>query len=103
MGETVTSTPGDAHRFRDAGDDDLCISDHRQPVGNIECFPSEMFASQARYGTRPDPFDAASRARHSRSELVIVDIPAAVQRFVFPQPVSIGRLLGRCARFADAL
>lgn len=74
-----------------------------QPVDNIEYFLPEVFASQARYGTRPDPFDAVYFARHSGSEFVIVDIPAAVQRFVFPVLVSIGRLVGRYARFADTL
>ena len=103
MGQTVTSTPADAHRFWNAGEDDLRCSDYMQPVDNIEYFLSEVFASQARYGTWPDHFHAVQLARHSRSGFVIGDVPAAVQRFVFPVLVSIGRLLGRYARFADAL
>ena len=58
VGQSVTSTPDDAHRFWNAGEDDLRCSDYMQPVDNIEYFLSEVFASQARYGTRPDHFDA---------------------------------------------
>jgi hypothetical protein len=32
----------------------------------------------------------------------MLTIPAAVQRFVFPVLVAVGRLLGRYARYADA-
>jgi hypothetical protein len=31
-----------------------------------------------------------------------VEVPAAVQRFVFPVQVAVGRLLGRYEKYADA-
>jgi hypothetical protein len=37
-----------------------------------------------------------------RSEFGMADIPAPVQRFVFPVVVAVGRLLGRDRRFAGA-
>jgi hypothetical protein len=37
-----------------------------------------------------------------RSEFGMADIPASVQRFVFPVVVAIGRLLGLGRRFAGA-
>ena len=53
-------------------------------------------------GTRPDPFDAAFLALRYRSEFALVDIPLAVQRFVFPPQVALGKLLGRYRKYANA-
>jgi hypothetical protein len=40
--------------------------------------------------------------RRYRSEFAIMEIPAVVQRVVFPLQVAFGRLLGRYRRYADA-
>jgi hypothetical protein len=53
-------------------------------------------------GTRPSAFDAAFLTRRYRSEFAMVEIPAVVQRVVFPLQVMAGRLLGRYRKFADA-
>jgi quercetin dioxygenase-like cupin family protein len=102
-GETVVFPPGDAHKFWNAGDDDLVCTGYVTPVHNLEYFLTEMFASTARHGKgRPDPFEAAFLVTRYRSELAMVEIPAAVRRVVFPVLVAAGRLLGRYARYADA-
>jgi hypothetical protein len=63
---------------------------------------SLIFESQKRNGgTRPNLFDAAFLARRYRSEFGIAEIPAPVQRLVFPVVVLIGRLLGRYGKYAD--
>ena len=74
----------------------------RRPIHNLEYFLTELFASTARNGGRPDPFDAAFLVTRYRSEFAMLEIPAAVQRIVFPVLVAVGRLLGRYARYADA-
>jgi hypothetical protein len=51
---------------------------------------------------RPGPFDAAFLARRFRSEFGMAEIPALVQRLAFPVLVTVGRLLGKYARYADA-
>jgi len=53
-------------------------------------------------GGRPGPFDAAFLGRRYRSEFGMTEIPAPVQRFVFPALVAVGRLLGKYGKYADA-
>jgi hypothetical protein len=64
---------------------------------------TEIYASTRRNGGKqPDPFDAAFLATRYRSEFSMVEIPALVQRIVFPIQLAIGRLLGKYRRYADA-
>ena len=101
-GETVTFKPGDVHRFWNAGESDLRCTGRIEPADNIEYFLTEIFASTKRSGgKRPDPFDAAFLTRRYRSEFAMVDIPAPVQRFVFPVLVAVGKLLGKYRKYAD--
>jgi mannose-6-phosphate isomerase-like protein (cupin superfamily) len=102
-GETVVFRAGDVHRFWNAGDEPLRCTCSIEPADNIEYFLEQIYESQRRAGgARPDPFDAAFLARRYRSEFALTEIPAAVQRFVFPVMVAVGHLLGRYARYADA-
>ena len=102
-GETVVFKPGEAHRFWNAGKDDLRCTGYIEPADNVEYFLTEIFASTKRsVRGRPNPFEAAFLTRRYRSEYAMVAIPAAVQRFVFPVLVAVGRLLGRYTRYADA-
>ena len=70
---------------------------------NLEYFLTAIYASQRENGGgRPDPFEAAFLMRRYRSEFQMSEIPAAVQRFVFPAQVALGRLLGKYKKYADA-
>ena len=102
-GETVVFEPGAAHRWWNAGDADLRCTGWVEPADNFEYYLGNVFASMQRTGAgRPDPFDAAFLTRRYRSEFALVDVPAPVQRFVFPLLVAMGHLLGRYRRYADA-
>jgi uncharacterized cupin superfamily protein len=102
-GETVAFKSGEAHRFWNAGQGDLRCIGHIEPADSVEYILTEIYESTKRSGgARPDPFDAAFLTRRYRSEFAMVEIPAVVQRFVFPLLVAVGRLLGRYARYADA-
>jgi quercetin dioxygenase-like cupin family protein len=102
-GETVVFRAGEAHKFWNAWDEDLRGIGYVQPPDNVEYFLAALFESQRRSGgSRPDPFEAAFLMRRYRSEFQMVEIPAAVQRFVFPVIVAVGRLLGRYRKYADA-
>ena len=102
-GETVTFRPGESHKFWNAGQDELRCTGYVEPPDNIEYFLTELYASTKRNGgKRPDPFDAAFLMRRYRSEFAMLEIPAAVQRLVFPVQVAVGRLLGRYRKYADA-
>lgn len=102
-GETVAFRPGEAHRFWNAGQEELRCTGHIEPADNVEYFLTELYASTKRSGgTRPDPFDAAFLVRRYRSEFAMLAIPVAVQRFVFPLQVVVGKLLGKYRKYADA-
>ncbi len=102
-GESVTFKAGEPHRFWNAGQDDLRCTAYIEPADNAEYFLTQLFEStRANGGTRPDPFVAAFLIRRYRSEFAMLEIPAFVQRFVFPLQVTVGRLLGKYRRFADA-
>jgi hypothetical protein len=102
-GETVVFEPGEPHRFWNAGEEDLLGTGYIQPADNIEYFLGAVFESQKRSGgSGPNLLDAAFLARRYRGEFGLVEIPAPVQRFVFPVLVAIGKLLGRYNQYADA-
>lgn len=101
-GETVAFRAGEAHRFWNAGQDELRCTGHIEPADNVEYVLTELYASTQRNGGRPDPFDAAFLMWRYRSEFTLVAVPAAVRRFVFPAQVAVGRLLGKYRKYADA-
>ena len=102
-GETVVFGPGEAHRFWNAGEEDLRCMAYIQPADNAEYFLTALFESQRESGgSRPDPFEVAFLMKRYRSEFYMAEIPAVVQRFVFPVLVIVGRVLGKYKKYADA-
>lgn len=102
-GETVTFHAGEVHRFWNAGDGPLRCTGFIEPAGNIEYFLTSVYASlRASGGHRPGLFDAAFLLRRYRTEFAMTDIPAPVQRFVFPVVAALGHLLGKYGKYADA-
>lgn len=103
VGETVVFPPGDVHRFRNDGPVDVVCSGHFEPADNIEYFLGGIYASmRSNDGKRPGLFDGAFLSRRYRTEFAITEIPAPVQRFVFPVVETLGRLLGKYRGYADA-
>jgi quercetin dioxygenase-like cupin family protein len=102
-GETVVFAPGEAHKFWNAGEEDLRCTGYIQPADNVEYFLTAIFESQRENGgSRPGPFEAAFLSRRFRSEFGMAEIPALVQRLLFPVLVTVGGLLGKYRRYADA-
>lgn len=102
-GDAVTVEPGTPHRFWNAGDDELVCSGYVRPPDNLEYYLTQVFTSMRENGgKRPRMFDAAYLLTRYRSEFGMTDIPRAVQRFVFPIVLAIGRLRGLHRRFAGA-
>ncbi len=102
-GETVVFKPGEMHRFWNAGEEELRLTGHVQPADNLEYFLSAIYEStRENGGSRPDTFEAAFLARRFESEFGMAQVPAPVQRFVFPVLESVGRLLGKYGKYADA-
>lgn len=102
-GETVVFPAGEAHRFWNAGEVDLHCAGFVTPIDNIEYFLSALYDSQRRSGgKRPNPLEVAFLMNRYRSEFTMVEVPAVVQRVVFPILITIGKLLGRYDRYAGA-
>lgn len=102
-GDSVTFKAGEAHRFWNAGTGDLRCTGYIEPADNVEYFLGAIFESAKQSGKeRPDPFDSAFLLTRYKREFALLDIPAAVQRFVFPLQVALGRLLGRYVKYANA-
>jgi hypothetical protein len=101
-GATAAFKPGEAHRFWNACEGDLRCTGYIEPADNVEYVLTEIYASTRARGTGSDPFDAANLMTRYRTEFAMVEIPAAVQRFVFPLQVAIGKLIGRYRKYADA-
>jgi quercetin dioxygenase-like cupin family protein len=102
-GESVTFAPGEVHRFWNAGEDPLRCTGYIEPADNIEYFLGAVYDAQRASGSmRPGVFDAAFLMRRFRSEFAMTEIPAPVQRFVFPVVELVGRALGRYRKYADA-
>jgi quercetin dioxygenase-like cupin family protein len=102
-GESVVFRAGEPHRFWNAGEGELRCDGWIEPPDNIEYFLGAVYDAQRRSGgKRPDPFEMAFLVSRYRSEFAMVEVPALVQRVVFPVLVAIGRLLGKYRRYADA-
>jgi len=102
-GDTVLMAPGIAHKWWNAGSDELVSTGWMRPPLNGEYFLAAIFASMKRAGRKqPGMLDAAFLMTRYRSEFNIVEIPAIVQKVGFPLLVVIGRLLGAHLRYANA-
>jgi Cupin domain len=102
-GETVVFEPGEAHRFWNAGEEKLLCTGYIQPADNVEYFLTAIYELQRESGgSRSKPFEMAFLMRRYRSEFYMAEIPAVVQRFIFPVQVTVGRLLGKYRKYADA-
>jgi quercetin dioxygenase-like cupin family protein len=102
-GESITFAPGEVHRFRNAGDDELVGTGYVRPPDNLEYFLTQIYAStKAAGGERPRIFDAAYLTTRYRAEFGMAEIPQPVQRLVFPVVVAIGKLFGLGKRFDGA-
>ena len=96
-------SPRDSHRLWNAGDHELVCSGYVRPPDNLEYYLTQMFTSMRENGgKRPGLFDTAYLLTRYRSEFGMAEIPAPVQRVVFPVVVFVGRLFGKHRRFADA-
>jgi hypothetical protein len=102
-GESVTFSPGEFHRFWNAGKDTLICTGYVRPPDNVEYFLTQIYASMRANGKpRPRLFDAAYLLSRYRSEFGMAEPARPVQRVVFPIVLFFGRLLGLHRRFADA-
>jgi quercetin dioxygenase-like cupin family protein len=101
-GETIVFKKGTPHKFWNAGETTLCCKGWVSPPDNIVYFLSEIYKSMNKNGGRPGAFDAAFLLDRYRSEYAMLEIPAFVQKVIFPVTLFFGKLSGKHKKFSDA-
>jgi quercetin dioxygenase-like cupin family protein len=102
-GELVVWPAGTAHKWWNAGDDELHMSGWCSPPDNVEFYLSTLFAStKANGGRRPGLFDAAFLMTRYRTEFAMLELPAVVRHVVIPVVYVVGTILGKYRKFKDA-
>ena len=101
-GETVMFKSGTPHKFWNAGNVVLKFSGYVSPPENLVYFLTKLYRSTNENGGRPAMYDAAFLLNRYRSEFGMLEIPAFVQKFLFPVLLFLGNLAGKNKKFADA-
>jgi hypothetical protein len=102
-GESIMFKAGVPHKFWNAGTDTLKIKGHMAPPGNIVYFLGELHHSMNKNrGKSPGMYDAAFLLTRYKSEFGMLEIPAFVQRFIFPVILFFGNMAGKHKKFANA-
>jgi quercetin dioxygenase-like cupin family protein len=102
-GELVVWPAGTAHKWWNAGTDELHMTGWCSPPDNVEFFLGTLFDStKANGGARPGMFDAAFLMARYKSEYAMLEIPNVVRRVVIPIVYFVGTVLGKYRRFSDA-
>jgi uncharacterized cupin superfamily protein len=102
-GQTVVFAPGVAHKFWNAGEDELRCTGYIKPANTIVFFLSSIYAAQNKTGTeRPELFDAAYLVTRYASEYHMNEMPWLARKIIVPIVYRIGKLLGKYKHFKDA-
>lgn len=101
-GETVLFKAGVPHKFWNAGNEPLRMSGYASPANNIIYFLSQIYRSMNENGGRPGMYDTAYLLDRYKTEFSMLEIPAFVQKIMFPVVLSLGNLNGKKKKFIDA-
>lgn len=102
-GATIVFAPGEAHKFWNAGKDELQCRGHIKPANTIVFFLSSVYAAQHKSGSeKPEIFDASYLLTRYSSEYDMNEIPWLVKKAIMPVVYVIGKLLGKYKHFKDA-
>jgi mannose-6-phosphate isomerase-like protein (cupin superfamily) len=101
-GETVTIKAGIPHKFWNAGNDLLKCKGYVTPPENFVYFLTELYKSINENKGRPGMFEGAFLLNRYKSEFGMLEIPAFVQKVIFPVVLFIGNLTGKNKKYSDA-
>lgn len=103
IGETVVFRRGTAHKFWNAGDDELNCFGWIKPAHNIVFYLTALYNSMNESGTeKPEFFDGAYLLYRYRKEHEMPELPRFVRSVVIPATYTIGRLTGMYRKFEQA-
>ena len=101
-GETVLFKEGVPHKFWNAGHEPLHLTGYVSPANNMIYFLSHIYRSMNENGGRPGMYDAAYLLNRYKTEFKMLEIPAFVQKVIFPVVLFVGNLRGKNKKFMDA-
>ena len=101
-GETVLFKAGTPHKFWNAGKEVLICSGYVSPAENLIYFLSQLYKSSNENGGKPSMYDVAFLLNRYKSEFGMLEIPAFVQKILFPVILLFGKLIGKNKNFSDA-
>lgn len=102
-GQTVTFLRNQAHKFWNAGTDELQLKSWVKPANTLVFFLSALYAAQKKSGRgRPEQFDGAYLLTRYKNEYGVPEIPGFVKNVIMPITYLIGKLLGKYKKFEDA-
>ena len=102
QGETLLFKVGVPHKFWNAGNEPLRLSGYVSPAYNVVYFLSQIYRSMNENGGRPGMYDTAYLLNRYKSEFRMLEIPAFVQRLIFPSILFYGNLMGKKKKFINA-
>ncbi len=101
-GDSITIKAGIPHKFWNAGTDVLKCKCYVSPPDNYVYFLTELYRSMNSNNGRPSMYDGAFLLNRYKAEFAMLEIPAFVQRFIFPVVLFFGNLLGSGKKFSGA-
>ena len=101
-GESVTIKADVPHKFWNPGKEVLKCKSYLTPADNFMYFITELYRSINANNGRPAMFDAAFLLTHFKSEFAMLEIPAFVQKFIFPIVLFCGNAMGKARKFGNA-
>ena len=102
-GETVLFKRGVAHRFWNAGQDQLHCKAWIKPANTFVFFITSIYAAQNKSGkAQPERFDAAYLLKRYSSEYDMAEIPSFVKKVIIPLTYYTGKILGKYKHFKNA-
>ena len=111
MGEEVKyAYPGDyvmikrglPHKFWNAGNDVLKCKGYITPPENFVYFLTELYKSINANNGRPAMYDGAFLLSRYKTEFAMLEIPAFVQKVIFPVVLFFGNLGGKGKKYSNA-
>lgn len=102
-GQSVVFYKNTAHRFWNAGADELIIDAWVKPVNSLIFYLETLYAAQRKSGSnRPDAFDAAYLLVKYKQEYGLIGMPFIVKNIIMPLTYFIGKLSGKYKKFKNA-
>jgi quercetin dioxygenase-like cupin family protein len=101
-GEVIVWPAGTAHKWWNAGDEELHMTGWCCPPDNVEFYLETLFTSAKAHGGRPALFDIAFLLTRYRTEFAMLEVPAVVRLVVIPLVYGLGTVAGRYRKFKDA-